>query len=115
MQFKPYNRKAFLLPDSIHSMAAFQAKLFPDGKYIFRIHDCLSGIRLTGELKEEQDFIDAFDKAAALSLALFEFAAHIDSLRNKLYEPSPEPAHVSECHSRDRYAVADQIMSEMNQ
>jgi hypothetical protein len=47
---KTYNDKAFLLPDSINSCASYHAKVFEDGKYIFRIHDCLTGIRLTGDL-----------------------------------------------------------------
>jgi len=77
MDFKPYNKKAFLLPDSIHSAAMYHAKLFPDGKYVFRIHDCLGGIRLIGELKEESDYTDAVNKLQALSDAAQEFAFHI--------------------------------------
>ncbi len=86
MEFKIYNKKAFLLPDSINSMAAYHAKLFADGRYMFRIHDCNTGIRLIGELKEEQDFIDAFEKLTALTTACFEFALHIDCLRHKIYQ-----------------------------
>ena len=85
MEFAPYNKKAFLLPDSINSAAMYHAKIFPDGHYIFRIHDCLTGIRLTGELKEEQDFIDAFKKAKELALALTDFAFHVERMREEYF------------------------------
>ena len=87
MDFKPYNKKAFLLPDSINSAAMYHAKLFPDGKYVFRIHDCLGGIRLTGELKEEQDYIDAGSKLMALADACLEFTHHIANLMEQSYPP----------------------------
>lgn len=83
MEFKPYNKKAFLLPDSIHSAAMYHAKLFPDGKYVFRIHDCLGGIRLTGILQEESDYTDAINKLQALSDAAQEFAFYIFHLSNE--------------------------------
>ena len=80
MQIKTYNKKSFLLPDSINSAAMYHAKLFPDGKYIFRIHDCITGIRLTGELKEQQDYIDAENKLRVLADACNQFADHIRGL-----------------------------------
>lgn len=85
MEFAPYNKKAFLLPDSINSAAMYHAKIFPDGRYIFRIHDCLTGIRLTGDLNEEQDFKDAFDKATELAFALFEFAVYVENRRKEYF------------------------------
>lgn len=88
MQFTPYNKKAFLLPESINSAAMYHAKIFPDGRYIFRMHDSVTGIRLTGELNEEQDFTDAVKKTEKLAKALLDFAAHVDTLRGKLF---PEP------------------------
>jgi len=86
MEFKPYNKKAFLLPDSINSAAMYHAKLFPDGKYVFRIHDCLGGIRLTGELKEESDYDDAVNKLQALSDAAQEFAFYIFHLSAEMHQ-----------------------------
>jgi hypothetical protein len=81
-----YNKKGFLLPDSIHSMAAYHAKLFPDGKYIFRIHDCLGGVRLTGELKEDESaYTEAYKKLMALSVASMEFALHIYNLKREKF------------------------------
>ena len=89
MEFKPYNKKAFLLPDSIHSAAMYHAKLFPDGKYVFRIHDCLGGIRIIGELKEESDYTDAINKLQALSDAAQEFAFHIFHLSTEIHQDDP--------------------------
>jgi hypothetical protein len=83
MDFEPYNKKAFLLPDSINSAAMYHAKLFPDGKYVFRIHDCLTGIRLIGELKEESDYIDAAEKLITLAKACNEFALHFINLKDE--------------------------------
>ena len=86
MEIKTYNKKAFLLPESINSAAMYHAKLFPSGEYIFRIHDCITGIRLRGELKEEQDFIDAEQKLIALSNACVAFSVHIAELRKLNFE-----------------------------
>ena len=63
---KTYNKKAFLLPDSINSCASFHAKVFEDGRYIFRIHDCLNGIRLVGDLNTNEEAKEAYNKANAL-------------------------------------------------
>lgn len=63
---KTYNKKAFLLPDSINSMSAYHAKVFEDGKYIFRIHDCLTGIRLRGDLNTKEGVTEAYNKTDAL-------------------------------------------------
>ena len=97
MQFEPYNKKAYLLPDSIDSMAGYHAKLFPDGRYIFRIHDCITGIRLIGELRKEQDYLDAFQKTQELSLALFNFAVHVEKLRlDRFHKPVETEASLYE-------------------
>ena len=76
MEIQKYNRKGFLLPDSIHSMAAYHAKLFDDGKYIFRVHDCITGIRLTGQLETENDYDDAILKLRELATAALMFSDH---------------------------------------
>jgi hypothetical protein len=72
-----YNKKAFLLPDSINSCAAFHAKAFPDGKYIFRIHDCLTGIRLIGDFHTKEGITEACNKTSALIEGLQEFREFI--------------------------------------
>jgi len=77
MEIKQYNKKDFLLPDSIRSMAAWHAKIMPDGKYMFRIHDCITGIRLQGDLTDKTDVQEAVDKLNRLSLAAKMFANFI--------------------------------------
>jgi hypothetical protein len=73
-RIKQYNAKAFLLPDSIKSMAAYHAKIMPDGKYLFRIHDCI-----TGDLSDPTDIREAVEKLNRLSLAAKDFANFIYS------------------------------------
>ena len=73
-----YNKKGFLANESILSMAAYHAKLFPDGTYIFRIHDCNGGIRLRGDLNNENEVKEALQKLKVLEDALREFRCHID-------------------------------------
>jgi hypothetical protein len=63
---KTYNKKAFLLLESINSCASYHAKVFEDGKYIFRIHDCITGIRLTGDLNSPESISEAYNKVTKL-------------------------------------------------
>jgi hypothetical protein len=77
MGIKQYNKKGFLLPESIKSMAAYHAKIMPDGKYMFCIHDCVTGVRLLGDLNDDADVREAVDKLNRLSLAAKDFANFI--------------------------------------
>ena len=90
MDYKEYNKKAFLLPNSIRSMAAYHAKLYPTGRYVFHIHDCHTGIRLTGQLDSREDFVEACEKAKALAAGLVRFSMHIEMLmRNEFSHELP--------------------------
>ena len=73
-----YNKKAFLLPDSINSCAVFHAKIMPDGNYRFRISDCLGAIRLHGDLNDETQIFEAVEKLNVLANAASEFAKFIE-------------------------------------
>lgn len=75
---KTYNKKGFLLPDSIKSMAAYHAKIMPDGKYLFRIHDCLGGIRLVGDMTDPVDIKESIEKLRCLANSANEFADFIE-------------------------------------
>lgn len=79
MEIKQYNKKGFLLPDSILSCASFHAKILPTGEYMFRIHDCITGIRLRGDLNDEVQRREAVEKLNNLALAAFEFAQFIQN------------------------------------
>ncbi|MCL2652088.1 MAG: hypothetical protein FWD60_13835 [Candidatus Azobacteroides sp.] len=74
---KIYNKKAFLLPDSINSCSMYHAKIFEDGKYIFRIHDCLTGIRFRGDLNTEENITEAYRKITCLIQGLWDFKEFI--------------------------------------
>ncbi len=72
-----YNKKAFLAPDSIDSMAAYHAKIKSDGVYLFRIHDCLTSVRLHGDLTDPVQVKEAVEKLMNLSRAALDFAQFI--------------------------------------
>jgi hypothetical protein len=74
---KTYNKKEFLLPASINSCASYHAKVFEDGKYIFRIHDCVTGIRLTGDMNNHDNISEAYNKVSKLIEGLEEFRSFI--------------------------------------
>lgn len=105
MQFAPYNRKGFLCPDSIHSMASYHAKIYENGEYRFRIHDCLTSIRLIGKLETEQDFAEAVQKTGNLAKALYEFSYHVEKLKYELFhktQTAPEQSDLPYCDA-DHY------------
>ncbi|MDR1652887.1 MAG: hypothetical protein LBS01_04445 [Prevotellaceae bacterium] len=87
---KTYNKKAFLLPDSINSCACYHAKIFEDGRYIFRIHDCITGIRLNGDLNTKENIAEAFSKINELIIGLEKFRDFIfeNFIKNNRYEKS---------------------------
>lgn len=75
---KKYNKKGFLVPDSIRTMAAYHAKIMDTGEYMFRIHDCNGGIRLRGDVFDRDQAVEAVEKFRALSSASERFADFID-------------------------------------
>ncbi len=83
-----YNKKGFLVPDSIRSTACYHAKILPTGEYMFRIHDCITGIRLRGDITDPQEVPEAVEKLRCLAAAASEFADFIEA--NYIQEPSGE-------------------------
>lgn len=79
MDIITYNKKAFLLPESINSCALFHAKIKEDGTYMLRIHDCLTGIRLVGNVISPTDVEEAKAKLLALENGVREFREFIES------------------------------------
>jgi hypothetical protein len=78
MYMKTYNEKDFLVPGSIDSMAAYHAIVRPDGQYRFRIHDCLTSIRLHGNAADPQSAAEGVQKLRRLAGAALEFADFIE-------------------------------------
>lgn len=84
MKKQDYSDKAFLLPSSINSCALFHAKVFGEtGDYMFRIHDCVTGIRLRGNLNDEQGVREALDKVDVLISGLMKFAEFVKANYNQ--------------------------------
>jgi hypothetical protein len=81
-QITIYNKKAFLLPDSIRSAAMYHAKVMDNGEYMFRIHDCNTGIRLRGDLTDPEQVTEAIEKLENLGWAAIEFANFIKRTYN---------------------------------
>ncbi len=78
MDIITYNKKEFLLPGSIRSAAIYHAKIMLDGEYMFRIHDCNTGIRLRGDITDSEQVDEAIAKLRALAGAANEFADFIE-------------------------------------
>ena len=84
MNHPEYNQKAFLLPESILSCASYHAKILPTGEYMFRIPDCITGIRLRGDLNDQAQLKEAVEKLRTLADAAEKFAAFIEmNYKNK--------------------------------
>ncbi len=78
MKIKHYNKKEFLLPESINSCALYHAKIREDGTCMFRIHDCITGIRLVGNVTSPTDVEEAKAKLLKLEQGVKEFREFID-------------------------------------
>jgi ABC-type transporter Mla subunit MlaD len=62
------NKKIFLAPTSIKSMAAAHAKIYSDKKeYVLRISDCHNTIKLWGKTDNEEDLIEGIEKLENLT------------------------------------------------
>lgn len=81
LKLKEYNKKGFLLPESILSMAAFHAKVYPAprAEYQLRLSDCNQTIRLWGKLEKKEDFLEAFEKLDNLIKAVCFLQAELAS------------------------------------
>jgi metal-responsive CopG/Arc/MetJ family transcriptional regulator len=74
-----YNKKGFLVPDSIRSTACYRAKILSTGEYMFSIHDCITGVRLRGDITDPQEVAEAIEKLRRLAAAASRFADFIEA------------------------------------
>lgn len=74
-----YNEKEFLLPESIRSMAAVHGKIFRDGRFVFRIHDCNTGVKLVNDLTKPAEVAEAIEKLRTLAKSADRMADYISS------------------------------------
>lgn len=67
-----YNKKQFLLPDGINSMAAVQTKIHEDGRAVLRISDCHQSIKIWNNINNENERDDMIEKLSRLQTAIEE-------------------------------------------
>jgi hypothetical protein len=75
---KPYNDRKFLIKKGRTSMSCYHAKIYEDGNYRFRIHDCITGIRLRGDLNDPIERKEAFEKIRNLEEGLRKFRKFLE-------------------------------------
>ena len=78
MTHPEYNKKAFLLPDSILSMSSYHAKIDNDGIAKLTIHDCRSSIQLWNNLNNPEEVQEMINKLRVLGKAALGFANFIE-------------------------------------
>ena len=77
MEIKQYNKKGFLDTDSIRSCASYHAKILPDLRAIFRIHDCNTGVRIWNDLNNPEEVTEMIGKLRILGTSALSFANFI--------------------------------------
>lgn len=85
MKYIEYNQKEFLAKNSIRSCASFHAKILPDLRAIFRVHDCNGGVRIWNDLNSPEEVREMVNKMRMLGTAALSFANFIeDNYTNKM-------------------------------
>lgn len=72
-----YNRKIFLAPDSINSMAVIFTKIYKSGIAIIRISDCNKTIKLWNDLNEPEQVKEMMLKISNIQLELEKFKQEV--------------------------------------
>jgi len=72
-----YNKKAFLAPESILSMAAIHTKIKNDGIAILRISDCNQSIRIWNDLNNREEIAEMLYKISTIQDVLGDFAEEL--------------------------------------
>ena len=72
-----YNRKIFLAPDSINSMAAIFTKIYKSGIAIIRISDCNRTIKLWNDLNEPEQVVEMMTKITNIQNELERFKQEV--------------------------------------
>jgi len=78
MKYHSYNQKGFLDSNSIRTCASFHAKILPDFRAIFRIHDCNSGIRIWNDMNNPEEVKEMINKLRVLGTSALSFANFIE-------------------------------------
>jgi len=89
MSFIPYQKKVFLVPESMLSMAAIHTKIKVDGECQIRIADCNQTVKLWNNLNNPEECKEMLQKITTLEEQLKEFKhelvsrVHLHNLENK--------------------------------
>lgn len=73
-----YNKKKFLAPDSILSMAAIHTKIKPDGEASIRISDCNRSIKIWNDLNDKKQTKEMLLKIDSLIGVLTSFREEVE-------------------------------------
>lgn len=76
-----YNKKAFLAPNSLLSMAVIHTKIKPCGEAQIRISDCNNTIKIWNDLNDKNQVHEMLQKANQLISMIVDFR---DEVRIKL-------------------------------
>jgi len=68
-----YNKKCFLAPDSINSMAVIFTKIYKDGTAIIRISDCNNTIKLWNDMNDKKQIDEMLTKIDSMLGMLTDF------------------------------------------
>ena len=74
-----YNKKGFLAPNSIRSMAVVHTKILKDGTAILRISDCNNSIRIWNDFNNPEEKKEMLSKVDNLIENLQAFRVDIKS------------------------------------
>jgi len=78
-KWKTYNKKSFLAPDSIMSMAAIHCKIKDDGIAMVRISDCNNTVRIWNDLNKKDEPKELYLKVKNLIFSLKEFQNELEN------------------------------------
>jgi hypothetical protein len=90
------NKKIFLAPTSIKSMAAAHAKIYSDKKeYVLRISDCHNTIKLWGKIDSEEDLIEGIEKLENLTTLAAELKQVLEGKLTSIEKKSQVPTKIT--------------------
>ena len=74
-----FNKKEFLAPESIRSMAAVHTKILADGTAILRVSDCNTSVRIWNDFNNKEEVKEMLLKVVNLRAILWDFEQEIKS------------------------------------
>lgn len=89
------NKKIFLAPNSIKSMAAAHAKIYQDKKeYVLRVSDCHNSIKLWGKTDTEEGINEGIEKLENLINLAAELKQVLEDKRQFMFKETQTPERI---------------------